>query len=159
MRTSDNFNLDDEQKFLLENLYRNFVRNGALLAAAEQDTLKKLNQEISVLTVNFSQNVLSETNKFKLIIDNESDLKGLPETVAAGAAEMAKQDSLEGKWIFTVQKPSMLPFLTYNENRDLRRKLYDAYLTRGNHNDQLDNKKILASIISLRARAGKASWI
>ena len=151
----DSFKLDDEQMFLLENLYRNFVRNGALLAAEEQDTLKKLNQEISVLTVNFSQNVLSETNKFKLIIDNESDLKGLPETVAAGAAEMAKQDSLEGKWVFTVQKPSMLPFLTYNENRELRRKLYDAYLTRGNHNDQLDNKKILASIISLRARRAK----
>jgi peptidyl-dipeptidase Dcp len=151
----ESFGLDDEQKFLLENLYRNFVRNGALLAASEQDTLKKLNQEISVLTVNFSQNVLAETNKFKLIIDNESDLKGLPEAVAAGAAEMAKQDSLEGKWIFTVQKPSMLPFLTYNENRDLRRKLYDAYLTRGNHNDQLDNKKILESIVSLRARRAK----
>ncbi len=151
----DTLKLDDEQKFLLENLYSNFVRNGALLDAAEQDTLKKINQEISLLTVNFSQNVLSETNKFKLIIGNESDLKGLPETVAAGAAEIAKLDSLEGKWIFTVQKPSMLPFLTYDENRDLRRKLYDAYLTRGNHNDQLDNKKILASIISLRASRAK----
>ena len=125
------------------------------LHAAEQDTLKKLNQEISVLTVNFSQNVLSETNKFRLIIDNEADLKGLPETVTAGAAEMAKQDSLEGKWVFTVQKPSMLPFLTYDENRELRKKLYDAYLTRGNHNDQLDNKKNLASIVSLRAKRAK----
>ena len=151
----NNFKLDDEQMFLLENLYKDFVRNGALLAAAEQDTLKKLNQEISVLTVNFSQNVLSETNKFRLIIDQASDLKGLPENVAAGAAEIAKQDSLEGKWIFTVQKPSMLPFLTYDENRELRRKLYDAYLTRGNHNDQLDNKKILASVISLRAKRAK----
>ena len=137
----DNFKLDDEQKFILENLYKNFVRNGALLGAAEQDTLKKLNQEISVLTVNFSQNVLSETNKFKLVIDNEADLKGLPENVIAGAAENAKQDSMAGKWIFTVQKPSMLPFLTYDENRELRKKLYDAYLSRGNHNDQLDNKK------------------
>jgi peptidyl-dipeptidase Dcp len=151
----DNFKLDDEQKFLLENLYKSFVRNGALLAAAEQDTLKKLNQEISVLTVNFSQNVLSETNKFKLIIDNKADLKGLPENVAAGAAEMAKQDSMDGKWVFTVQKPSMLPFLTYDENRELRRKLYDAYLTRGNHNDQLDNKKNLANIVSLRAKRAK----
>jgi peptidyl-dipeptidase Dcp len=148
-------NLDDEQKFILENLYKGFVRNGALLGAAEQDTLKKLNQEISVLTVNFSQNVLSETNKFRLVIDNEAQLKGLPENIIAGAAEMAKRDSLEGKWIFTVQKPSMLPFLTYDENRDLRRKLYDAYLTRGNHNDQLDNKKNLASIVSLRADRAK----
>ena len=151
----DSFNLDDEQKFLLENLYKGFVRNGALLSGADQDTLKKLNQEISVLTVNFSQNVLSETNRFKLIIDQEADLKGLPENVTAGAAEIAKQDSLAGKWVFTVQKPSMLPFLTYDENRDLRRKLYDAYLTRGNHNDQLDNKKNLASIVSLRAKRAK----
>ena len=151
----DKINLDAEQKFLLENLYKNFVRNGALLAAAEQDTLIKLNQQISVLTVSFSQNVLSETNKFRLIIDNQAELKGLPENVAAGAAEKARQDSLEGKWVFTVQKPSMLPFLTYDENRELRKKLYDAYLTRGNHNDQLDNKKILADIVSLRAKRAK----
>jgi peptidyl-dipeptidase Dcp len=148
-------NLDDEQKFLLENLYRNFVRNGALLSAADQDTLKKLNQEISVLAVSFSQNVLSETNKFKLVIDNKDDLKGLPETAIEGAAEKAKRDSMPGKWIFSVQKPSMLPFLTYDENRDLRKKLYDAYLTRGNHNDELDNKKNLAGIVALRAKRAK----
>ncbi|HNW57690.1 MAG TPA: M3 family metallopeptidase [Bacteroidales bacterium] len=149
------FNLDDEQKFILENLYKNFVRNGALLSTAEQDSLKKLNQEISVLTVNFSQNVLSETNKFKLVIDNETDLKGLPENAIAGAAELAKEDSLDGKWVFTTQKPSMLPFLTYDENSKLRTELYDAYLTRGNHNDQFDNKKILADIVSLRAKRAK----
>jgi peptidyl-dipeptidase Dcp len=150
-----NSNLDNEQKFILENLYRNFVRNGALLSAADQDTLKKLNQEISVLAVSFSQNVLSETNKFKLVIENKDDLRGLPETVIEGAAEKAKRDSMPGKWIFSVQKPSMLPFLTYDENRDLRKKLYDAYLTRGNHNDDLDNKKNLASIVSLRAKRAK----
>ena len=149
------FTLDDEQKFLLENLYKSFVRNGALLTNTDQDTLRKLNREISVLSVNFSQNVLSETNKFKLIIDKEADLKGLPQSVITGAAEMAKTDSLEGKWIFTTQKPSMLPFLTYDENRELRKTLYDAYLTRGNHNDQFDNKNILAEIISLRARRAK----
>jgi peptidyl-dipeptidase Dcp len=149
------FNLDDEQKFLLENLYKNFVRNGALLLAAEQDTLKKLNQEISILTVNFSQNVLSETNKFKFVIDKETDLKGLPETVITNAAEIAKGAGLEGKWLFTTQKPSMLPFLTYCDNRELRKKLYDAYLTRGNHNDQFDNKKVLAEIVRLRANRAK----
>jgi peptidyl-dipeptidase Dcp len=149
------FQLDNEQKFLLENLYKGFVRNGALLNAAEQDTLKKLNQEISVLSVSFSQNVLSETNKFRLVIDNSADLQGLPENVKAGAAQLATQDSLDGKWVFTTQKPSMLPFLTYDENRELRKKLYDAYLTRGNHNDQLDNKKNLAGIVSLRAKRAK----
>lgn len=144
--------LDDEQKFLLENLYKSFVRNGALLSAADQDTLKVLNQKISVLSINFSQNVLAETNKFQLVIDNESELKGLPESVIEGAAELAKQEGSEGKWIFTTQKPSMLPFLSYSDNKELRKKLYDAYLTRGNHNDKYDNKKILADIVTLRAR-------
>jgi len=149
------FKLDDEQKFLLDNLYKSFVRNGALLKPAEQDTLKKLNQEISVLSVNFSQNVLSETNKFKFVIDKKADLNGLPKNIIDGAAETAKADGLEGKWVFTTQKPSMLPFLTYSNNHELRKKLYDAYLTRGNHNDQLDNKKNLAGIVSLRAKRAK----
>ena len=148
-------NLDNEQKFLLENLYKNFVRNGALLSSTDQDTLKILNKKISVLSVNFSQNVLSETNKFKLIIDNEADLKGLPKSVIEGAAAMAKRDSNDGKWIFTTQKPSMLPFLTYSDNRELRKRLYDAYLTRGNHNDQFDNKQNLADIIRIRAQRAK----
>jgi peptidyl-dipeptidase Dcp len=105
--------------------------------------------------VTFSQNVLSETNKFKLVIDKTDDLKGLPQTVKDGAALLARKDSLDGKWVFTTQKPSMLPFLTYDDNRELRKKLYDAYLTRGNHNDKLDNKKLLAGIVSFRARRAK----
>jgi peptidyl-dipeptidase Dcp len=149
------FNLNDEQKFLLENLYKSFVRNGALLSPAEQDTLKKLNQEISVLSVTFSQNVLAETNKFKLILDKETDLKGLPESVLEGAAEASKKAGIEGKWVFTTQKPSMLPFLTYADNRELRKILYDAYLTRCNHNDELDNKKVLTDIVRLRAQRAK----
>jgi peptidyl-dipeptidase Dcp len=153
--SKDKLALTPEQEFLLVNLYKNFVRNGALLKGADQDTLKKLNERLSVLSVTFSQNVLSETNKFRLVIDNASDLKGLPENVIDGAAEIAKNDSLEGKWVFTTQKPSMLPFLTYDENRELRKKLYDAYLSRGNHNDQLDNKKVLADIVALRAQRAK----
>jgi peptidyl-dipeptidase Dcp len=148
-------NLNPEQKFLLENLYKSFVRNGSLLKGADQDSLKKLNQQISILTVNFSQNVLAENNKFKLVIDNEADLKDLPQTVIDGAAQLARKDSLDGKWVFTIQKPSMLPFLTYNNNRDLRKKIYDGYLNKGNHNDNLDNKKILADIVSLRAQRAK----
>jgi peptidyl-dipeptidase Dcp len=149
------FNLNDEQKYLLENLYKSFVRNGALLTGADHDTLIKLNQQISVLTVKFSQNVLSENNRFRLVIENEADLKGLPQTAIDGAALLAKKENLEGKWVFTIHKPSMLPFLTYNNNRDLRKKLYDGYLTKGNHNDSLDNKKILADIVSLRAQRAK----
>jgi peptidyl-dipeptidase Dcp len=148
-------NLDAEQKYLLENLYKDFVRSGALLSATDQDTLKKLNQEISVLTVKYSQNVLSETNKFRLVLGNEAELKGLPAGVKDGAAAQAKAAGLEGKWVFTTQKPSMLPFLTYSDNKDLRKALYDAYLFRGNHNDSLDNKLNLSKIVELRARRAK----
>lgn len=153
--SKEKLSLTPEQEFLLVNLYKNFVRNGALLKGADQDTLKKLNEKLSVLSVKFSHNVLGETNKFRLVIDNTADLKGLPQNVINGAAELAKKDSLEGKWVFTTQKPSMLPFLTYDENRALRKKLYDAYLTRGNHGDNLDNKKVLADLVALRAKKAK----
>jgi peptidyl-dipeptidase Dcp len=149
------FNLTDEQAFLLENLYKSFVRNGANLNIVQQDTLKKLNQELSVLTVKFGQNVLSETNDYKLVISKKEELAGLPETVISAAADQAKADSLEGKWVFTTQKPSMLPFLTYDENRTLRRELYNAYTTRGNHGNEFDNNQILADIIKIRAERAK----
>lgn len=148
-------NLNEEQKFLLENLYRDFVRNGALLSPEDQTTLKDMNQKLSVLGVNFSQNVLEETNRFKLVIDKKEDLKGLPEGVINGAAAMAKAAGMEGNWVFTTQKPSMLPFLTYSQNPDLRKTLYDAYLFRGNHNDSLDNKKNLQEIVIIRAKRAK----
>ena len=147
--------LNAEELFLLENLYKSFVRNGALLDSANQETLKKLNQEISVLTVQFSQNVLAETNDFKLVIDNEADLAGLPDGVIANAAEMATAAGMDGKWVFTTQKPSMLPFLQYADNRDLRKKLYDAYLNRGNNGNDKDNNKILADLVRLRAERAK----
>ncbi len=147
--------LNEEEIFLLENLYRSFVRNGALLQGEDQEKLKKLNQELSVLTVRFSQNVLAETNGFKLVIDNEADLKGLPSGVIASAADQAKADGMEGKWVFTTQKPSMIPFLQYAENRDLRKKLYDAYLNRCNNGTEYDNNKVLADIVRLRADRAK----
>lgn len=149
------FNLTDEQSFLLENLYKGFVRNGANLDPVQQDTLKKMNQELSVLTVQFSQNVLSETNDYKLVIDKKEDLAGLPETEIASAASAAKAAGMDGKWIFTTQKPSMLPFLTYDQSRDLRRELYNAYTTRGNHGNEFDNNKILADIVRIRAARAK----
>lgn len=151
----DSENLNEEEMFLLINLYKSFVRNGALLQGEDRDKLKKLNQELSLLTVRFSQNVLAETNGFRLVIDNEVDLKGLPSNVIASAAEMAKANGMEGKWVFTTQKPSMIPFLQFAENRDLRRKLYNAYLNRGNNGNANDNNKILANIVRLRAERAK----
>jgi len=146
------FNLDATQAYILENLYKGFVRNGANLSAEKQEELKKLNSELSVLTVQFDQNVLSETNDFKLVIDKKEDLAGLPESVIAGAAEAAKAAGMDGKWLFMATRPSMTPFLQYAETRDLRKKLYDGYLNRGNNGNDKDNNIILAKIVSLRTK-------
>lgn len=148
------FNLNPEQAFLLENVYKGFVRNGANLSKQDQDTLKKINQELSVLTVRFSQNVLEETNSYKLFVDSDG-LKGLPESLVASAAEVAKAAGQEGKWAFTTQRPSIFPFLQYSPNRDLRRQLFNAYINRGNNGNEFDNNKVFADIIRLRAQRAK----
>jgi peptidyl-dipeptidase Dcp len=148
-------NLNDEQKFLLENLYKGFIRNGANLSKRDQDTLKVLNQKLSVLNVKFGQNVLSENTTYKLYVTRKEDLKGLPESVISAAADEAKLAGFEGKWAFTTKKPSMLPFLTYAVNRDLRKELYKAYTMRGNNGNELDNNKLLAEIVKLRAQRAK----
>jgi len=148
------FGLNPEQKFLLENLYKGFVRNGANLNAKDQDTLKVLNKKLSVLTVKFSQNVLTETNSYKLIL-NKDELSGLPESILTSASEAAKAAGQEGKWLFTTQRPSIFPFLTYSDNRKLRKQIFDAYTNRGNNGNENDNNKILAEIVKLRADRAK----
>jgi peptidyl-dipeptidase Dcp len=150
----EKFNLDVEQKFLLEKLYKDFVRNGANLNKQDQDTLKKYNQRLAVLTVKFNQNVLAETNNYKLYV-NKEDLKGLPESLIAAAAETAKEAGQEGKWAFTTQKPSIFPFMQYSDNRKLRNEIYNAYTNRGNNGNEFDNNKILANIVNIRAERAK----
>ncbi|MBL7971045.1 MAG: M3 family metallopeptidase [Prolixibacteraceae bacterium] len=149
-------NLDAEQLRVVEKYYRDFERSGANLPDDKQAELRKLNEELSMLELKFGENTLAETNKnFKMVVDNEADLKGLPADVIAAAAELAKQDSLEGKWVFTLQKPSMLPFLQYAENRDLREKLYKGYLNRGNNDNANDNKQIIEKTVKLREQRAK----
>ncbi|MBW8330458.1 MAG: M3 family metallopeptidase [Prolixibacteraceae bacterium] len=149
-------NLDADQLRVVEKYYQDFERNGANLPDEQQAELRKLNEELSMLSLNFGENMLAETNKnFKLVVDNEADLKGLPADVIAAAAELAKKDSMEGKWVFTLQKPSMLPFLQYAENRELREKLYKGYISRGDNNNANDNKEIIAKIITLRDKRAK----
>lgn len=143
-------NYTDEQIYLLENLYKRYVRNGAELNDEDQAKLKKINQKNSKLGVQFGQNVLAETNEFKLVIENEEDLAGLPEASITGGAEAAKEAGLEGNWVFTTHKPSMIPFLQYSEKRDLREKIYRAYTKRGDNDNDYDNKKIISDIIKLR---------
>lgn len=152
-RNKENFT--DEQLYLLENLYKRYVRNGADLNDEDQSKLKEINQELSRLAVQFGQNVLAETNDFRLVIENEEDLAGLPVSSISGAVEAAKEAGLEGKWVFTTQKPSMIPFLQYSEKRDLREKLYRAYTKRGDNDNEHDNKKILSDIIKLRVERAK----
>ena len=151
---SSKFNLTEEEEYILKEMYMGFVRNGANLSAADQDKLKEINQRLSVLCVQFDQHVLNETNDFIMYVD-EKDLEGLPESVIATAAETAKEAGQEGKWAFTTQRPSMYPFLTYSPNRTLRRKLYDAYLNRGNNGNENDNNAVFAEIVKLRAERAK----
>jgi len=147
----DKSKLTEEEAYILENMYKEFVRSGALLPDDKKDILKKLNQEESVLAVNFGQNILAETNNFKLVIDNKSDLKGLPQSSVDAAAKDAEAAGFEGKWVFTAQKPSWIPFLQFDKNRDLRKKVYDGWLNRARQDNQYNNEETLAKIMSIRA--------
>ncbi|MBC7891784.1 MAG: M3 family metallopeptidase [Sphingobacteriaceae bacterium] len=143
--------LTPEQMMLLEKTYKGFVRSGAALPADKQERLRKINEESSLLTLKFGQNLLAENNAFTLVVDKTEDLSGLPAPVVAAAADEAKKRNQAGKWVFTLQNPSIMPFLQYADNRVLREQLFNAYLERGNHNDERDNKAILTKLVALRA--------
>lgn len=147
--------LDRDALFLLENTYSDFVRSGALLDAKEKARLRELNQELSLLTVKFGENVLAETNAFKLVIEDRADLAGLPASVVALAAEAARQAGLEGKWLFTIQVPSLVPFLQYSEKQELREKLFRAYIMKGDNGNEFDNKENVRRIIALRQQRAR----
>jgi len=149
--SKNQFSLNTEDKKLLENTYNSFVRGGANLSSSEKEKLKKLNSELSVLSLSFGQNVLADINSYKLIIDNISGLAGLPENVKSAAAETAKLAGENGKWVFTLQKPSLLPFLTYSDNRELREKLFKAYSNLGNNENAYNNNEIIKRIVAMRA--------
>ena len=146
----DKLDLTTEQNTLLAKYYKDFVRSGANLDEEKKAKLKEINQELSILTVKFGENVLKENNRFEMVIDKKEDLAGLPEASIIGAEEAAKERGHEGKWVFTIHKPSMIPFLQYSEKRELREKIFKAYINKGNNNDELDNKDSLAKIAALR---------
>ncbi len=147
--------LDPEQAFLLENAYKDFVRGGALLDEARKARLRDINQQLSLLSVKYGENVLAETNAFKLVIDNPADLAGLPPSVVDMAAATAKSFGLEGKWVFTIQVPSMTPFLQSSTRRDLREKLHRAYFMKGDNDNANDNKANVKAIVTLRQERSK----
>jgi peptidyl-dipeptidase Dcp len=146
----ESLNLDVEQLRFLEKTYDDFARNGAALPEEKRNELKSLNEKMAMVSLKLGQNLLAENKGFTLILDKEEDLAGLPEDVRFGAAEMAKKAGHEGKWMFDLSKPSWIPFLQFSERRDLREKLYTAYLMRGNNNNSTDNKELFVELMMLR---------
>lgn len=144
------FNLDDEQMRLLEKVYKDFMRNGARLNDVDKKVLRQYDEQLSKLSLDFGNNLLNEMNSFKMVIKNSEDLAGLPNDVIEAASEAAKKERLEGSWVFTLDKPSMIPFLQYAHNRTLRKKLYEGYLNRCNNDDDKDNKENVNDIVNLR---------
>ena len=152
----EKLNLVADQKRLVEEIYKGFVRGGAMLDSVRKSRLRELNREISMLQLTFGQNLLAETNAFKLVIENKEDLAGLPSGVIAVASEVANNDpTTKGKWVFTLQNPSVMPFLQFSERRDLRERIFNAYTNRCNNNNGNDNKAIIAKLISLRLAKAK----
>ena len=140
--------LGEVEMRLLEKTYNDFVRSGALLVGEQKERLKAINAELTLLDIRFGNNLLAENAAFEMLL-NESQVSDLPEGVRNQAKEAAAAAGKSG-YLFTLDKPSMLPFLTYSSNRELRRKLYDGYLMRGNNGNEHDNKEIIKDIMRLR---------
>lgn len=151
----DELELTDEQLRLLNETHKKFVRKGADLAEVEKDRLKEINGKLSVLSLEFGQNVLAETNAYELVIDNEDDLSGLPQNLIDVAADDAENAGHEGKWVFTLHNPSLLPFLSYADNRELRKEIWEAYRTRCFEDNEHDNRPKIKEMVALRAQKAK----
>ncbi|MEP0369378.1 MAG: M3 family metallopeptidase [Cyclobacteriaceae bacterium] len=145
------FDLNPEKEMLLTKTYKGFVRNGADLDAEKKARYKEVSMELSKLSLQFGENLLAETNGYELVIDNEADLAGLPTDVIARAKETAEKKDKQGKWVFTLQAPSYIPFLEHAENRDLREKLYKAFMSKALKGDDRDNREIIKKLVALRA--------
>lgn len=151
----DSTKLDKEQRKLVENIYKRFAQSGANLSAADQETLRNLNQEIAMLQLQFSQNLLYETNNTYVTVDKLSDLDGLSQSDIDRAAAMAKAQGQEGKWMFNMQRSSCNPVLQYCTNRELRKKVYLAYCNRGSQGNDHDSREICAKLVKLRLERAK----
>lgn len=147
--------LDDQQIRVVEKYHQDFIRSGAGLNAEQQAELSQINEQLSTLSLQFGNNLLKENAGYKLVIEDEKDLAGLPQTSIDAAAEQAKADGMEGKWVFTLSKPSLIPFLQFADNRDLREKMYKAYYNRGDNDNEYDNKKLINEMCKLRVQKAK----
>ncbi len=145
------FKLNREEAKLLEKKYKAFVRSGANLNDDQKDRLRKINEELAVIALKFGDNVLAETNSFELVVSDKKDLAGLPQEAIAAAADDAKAKGKDGKWLFTLQNASVMPFLQYADNRELRKKIWTAYQNRGNNGNATDNRINVIQLTNLRA--------
>ncbi len=150
--SKDQLSLDAEQARLLDEIYKEFKRSGATLSNEIRAELKSIKEELTSLTIGFGQNVLADTNDFELVLEDENELGGLPENVRAAAQQAANERDMEGKYLFTISRSSVTPFLQYSDNRDLREKIYKAWMSCGNNDNGQDNKKAISRLASLRVR-------
>ncbi len=148
----ETLNLSAQALRTLEKYYNDFVREGANLSDEDKAKLMEINTQISTASLQYGDNILKETNAFRLVVDNVEDLKGLPQENILAAAEQAKAEGMEGKWVFTPNKPSWIPFLQYVQNRELREKLYKGYYMRGDNDNENDNKTLVDKLVNLRLR-------
>ncbi|MBK8165686.1 MAG: M3 family metallopeptidase [bacterium] len=149
-RARADLGLDGEQSRLLDETWREFTRGGAALAADARARLQAINEELALLGLQFGENVLKETNRYELVIEDEAGLAGLPPSLVQAAAETAAQRGKAGKWVFTLHRPSLIPFLQASTRRDLRERIYRAYLAMGSNGDELDNRTVLRRTVELR---------
>lgn len=142
-------NLTREQEMVLDKYYRMFVRGGALLDAEQKAQFMEIEKQLSLASIEFGDNSLAETNAFELLVTDEKDLSGLPKSSIDAACETAQAAGKKG-WLFTLHKPSWIPFMQYADNRDLRKQMYLGYINRGDNNNANDNKEVIARILKLR---------
>ena len=145
----ESLNLTTEQKTLLEKKYKGFVRNGANLNPNDKTRLREIDKELSVSKLTFGEHLLAETNRFRLEINKASHLEGLPENLISTAKLLGEKEEKKG-WLFTLDYPSYVPFMTYAKNRTLRKKMAIAFGKKGFQNDNLDNQNLLLKIAKLR---------
>lgn len=151
----NDFKLNEEQRKILENLYKSFVRSGANLSDENKKQLRQINSEIAVATLKYGQNILAETNSYELVISDKNDLAGLPNELIETAASDAKAKGKAGKWVFTLSNSSVMPFLQYSSNRKLRQEIWNAYQMRANNNNDKDNKELAIKIANLRSEKAR----
>ena len=147
--------LNLEQAKILENAYKRFVRSGANLSPTDKEQLRAINSALSLISLQYGQNVLAETNQYELVVENQKELAGLPQGLLDAAAEDAKAKGKEGKWLFSLSNSSVMPFLQYGANRQLRKEIWNAYQKRANHDDDSDNKEHAIKLANLRGQKAR----